>query len=230
MPIAVPAPADRQQRLRRRPTTSRTSLSRSAAQRTSTSCGPSPVGQRQRAARRTAAATRTRPAPAPSGPYASRSHSTLAVTSSPSTQTCATRTPSSRRSAPPGTKPGVASRSGRKRGANTTLLVTAARRSAPGCVEGREQPLEPVGLGRRVVVEQHGVRRRDLAQGGVVAAGEAEVAVVAQHPHAGVVALEQRERAVGAGVVDDPDVEREGGASARRARSGRGRASARRSS
>src|SRR6266511_2268793 len=85
---------------------------------------------------------RYRPSPVPSGPNATLSHSTLSVTSPPSTSTRYTRAPSWRGSCAPGEKPGVRHVSRRNRGRNTTLPPTAPSPSSASSAASiaRSQP------------------------------------------------------------------------------------------
>ena len=71
-----------------------------------------------------------------------------------------------------------------------------------------EQIAQPPRLRYRVIVQQHRVRRADLPQGEVVAAGEAEVRWACDHPHPRIVAREQLARVVDRRVVDHHGVER----------------------
>ena len=159
-------------------------MSRSAAQRTSTSPGPVAAGQRQQQlARRAgppgpagAAALRAVREPLPQHP----GRDVLAVDARPTRPGRRARAGRRRRAR----SPSVRSRSGRKRGANTTLLVTAASRSAPGASNGASSRSSQSGSGVASLLSSTAYGVVTCAQGGVVAAGEAEVAVVAQHPHA----------------------------------------------
>ena len=86
------------------------------------------------------------------------------------------------------------------------LAGDRADRWLGGRLERLQQPGEPVRLGSGVVVQQDRVRGRDLVEREVVATREPEVAGGFQDAHVGVVAAHQLDRAVGAGVVDDPGV------------------------
>ena len=140
------------------------------------------------------------------------------------------RRPSSRGSCAPGEKPvgGQLQRQEPRR--EDDLAVTAASRSGPGSSNGASSCSSQSGSGVASLLSRTAYGVVTCSQRAVVAAGEAAVVGVADDPHRRVDGLEQRERAVAAGVVDDDDLERRDGLSARASASRQAAAGARRSS